>query len=114
MQVIYDYIRISYNNELPTIYSPEIIPVIFDPDKLPKIDRHQMVWFNKMHTKQEDGSRIYESYQIRFSRDVHGKYCSSSSMIADESFRTAYKYAGEARFCFGCEKIKLLNGDVKG
>ena len=34
-------------------------------------------------------------------------------MVAVESYRTAYKYTGEVRFCFGCAKIKLLNGNIK-
>ena len=31
---------------------------MFDPEQLPNIDRYQMVWYAKMHTKQEGGSRF--------------------------------------------------------
>ena len=57
---------------------------------------------------------MYDDYRIRFSRDVNGICCPFSSMIAGELFRTAYTYAGEARFCFRYIKVKLLNDEVIG
>ena len=73
-----------------------------------------MVWFDEIHINQEGGPRMFDDYQIRFTCDVNGRYSSSSTKIATEEFRTAYKYAGEARFCFGCAKVKVLNDQVIG
>ena len=90
------------------------LPPWFDPDVLPTIDNHQLVWFDEMHIKQEGGSRMFNHMQIRFRRDAEGKYDPTSEHIASPTFRASYKYANEARFCLGVAKVRLLDGSEEG
>ena len=68
-------------HDLLTEYNPDPISVMFDPDLLPKVDRFQMVWYDKTYIKQEGVSRMFDNCQIRFSWDINGKFCPSSTMI---------------------------------
>ena len=47
--------------ELPTKYHSEPIQRCYDTDKLPTIDRAQLVWYNEMHIQQEGGARMWEN-----------------------------------------------------
>ena len=82
----------------------------FNPDLLPKITHEQLVWFDEMHIKQEGGSRMFKNMQIRFRRDSDGKYDPTAETILPPSFKASYKYANEARFCFGVAKVCRLDG----
>ena len=95
------------NTNLLTKYFLKPIPRCFDSDDLLSIERlTPLVWYDEMHVKQEGGARTWDNRQIWFPRDSSGKYNPSSHIIVDEDFRAAYKYAGEARFYFGCVKVQ--------
>ena len=60
----------EYNGKLPDHYNPDL---------LPKLSRHQVIFFDEMHMNQE-GDPIYNrNYQIRFPGNEHGRYSPRSA-----------------------------------
>ena len=53
---------------------PEGIPLCFSKDQLPKVSHNQVVFYDETHMDQEGGATTHTGYQIRFSRNVSGKY----------------------------------------
>lgn len=82
---------------------PLDIPEQFDTNKLPNIEREQIIWFDKVHMIQHGGPLSNYGYQIGFLRDdVTGKFSySNTAKYASKKARTTYKYAGQAKFCLG-------------
>ena len=102
--------------ELQTEY-PGGIPPEFDPDKLPNLSRHQVVFFDEMHVEQEGGPSYQTKYQIRFPRDTNGKYCPLSPtnpnpIFAEIRNKPSFKYCQQACFCLGCAAMELPDGRI--
>ena len=54
------------------------IPFEFDPEKLPTISPHQVIFFDEIHIDQEAGSLSKTGVQIHFPRDSDEKYSPKS------------------------------------
>ena len=97
----------------------DTLPDHFNPDLLPKLSRHQVVFFDEMHMNQEGGPVYNQSYQIRFPRDEQGRYSPRSATNPNPIYnpirkKPSYKYTQQARFCLGCAAILRPDGSVCG
>ena len=95
-------------------YGSNAIPNYYNPDLLPCLTTKQIVYYDEMHVKQEGVPLFHNREQIRFHRDVLGKYNPTSTTLAPESAITTFKYADQARFCLGISKVRLLDGTTEG
>ena len=92
--------------QLTNKYGKGKIPTYFNPDKLPKIDDTQVVWFNDMHMKQKAGLNMHANMQIRFKKDSEGRFDDEKGTLAPAASSPTFKYSQEARFCLGVAKVK--------
>ena len=95
------------------------IPYEFDPDKLPKLTEHQVVFFDEIHIDQEAGLISKTGVQIRFPRDEKGRYAPKSEtnpnpIYAKIQHKPSFKYTAQGRFCIGVAAVKLGNGITIG
>ena len=98
---------------------PEGIPKEFDPEQLPTISRHQVVFFDEVHMDQECGPCYRHKYQIRFPRDAQGRYAPQSTSNPNPIYaplkpKPTFKYSQQARFCLGVAAVKKLDGSING
>ena len=96
---------------------PEDIPPEFDPDLLPHLDRHQVVFFNETHMDQEGGPVFTGKYQVRFPRDNLERYCppfpgnpNPNSKYGPLKAKPSFKYNRQARFCLGVAATRTTDG----
>ena len=94
-------------------YGSNCIPDYYNPDLLPHLTTEQIVFYDEMHVEQEGGPLFHNREQICFHRDASGKYDPTSTTLAPESAITTFKYAGQARFCLGVSKVRLLDGTTE-
>ena len=95
-------------------YGSNCIPNYYNPDLLPHLTTEQVIFYDEMHVKQEGGTLFHNQEQIRFHRDTSGKYNPTSTTLGPKSAITTFKYAGQARFCLGVTKVRLLDGTTEG
>ena len=97
-------------DELPESESlkehPKGISSAFNKDRLPKVSRNQLVFYDETHIDQEGYTTTHTGYQIRFPRDASGKYAplspSNPSLVCTNKVtKTSFKYAGQSRLCLG-------------
>ena len=60
------------------------LPKCYNPDKLPRIDDANDVWFDEMHIKQKAGLNMHADMQIRFLRDKSGCYNKNPGFLAKQ------------------------------
>ena len=94
-------------------YGRNPIPDYYIPNLLPHLTREQLVYYNKMHDRQEGGPDYHDREQIRFPRDASGSYDPLSITLAPKSTINTFKYAGQARFYLGVTKVHLLDGTTE-
>ena len=87
------------------------IPFEFDPEGLPTLNPHQVIFFDEIHIDQEAGSLSKTGVQIRFPRDINGKYSPKSKsnpnpIYAPLEHKPSFKYTAQARFCIGVAAVK--------
>ena len=102
-------------DQLLTEYNGDI-PPWFDPSKLPSLTREQVVWFDETHIEQEGGVISKTGVQVRFPRDINGKYAPNhpAPIYAAKMNKPTFKYASQCRICIGVAAVMLNNGEVEG
>ena len=89
------------------------IPFEFDPEKLPTISPHQVIFFDEIHIDQEAGFTSKTGVQIRFPRDINRKYSPKSDsnpnpIYAPLQHKPSFKYTSQARFSIGVAVVKKI------
>ena len=98
---------------------PAGIPREFDPDRLPSLNPHQVVFFDKTHIAQEGGPIYRGRYQVRFPRDDSGRYCPVSPANPTPKYaplrpKPSFEYVQQGRFCLGVAAVKMRDGRIVG
>jgi hypothetical protein len=86
-------------------------PRNFDPEHMPPLSLHQIVFFDECHKKIDIGRTGDTVYT--FPSDEDGIYYAGGG-IADVDTKLHVSYAKKCRFSFGVAAVKLHDGTVEG